>query len=228
MIPPPPLFFFQGIPLPILEIPLILSYPGHEQSCRITSHEMHRPHRVLSQDCFIFSLELHDVHDPKDRSVQSCFSVYWSPLPPFKPFSSVKSLIFRVFFFLFGRVSVVVSAVVKQPVTYPSSRSGKKGPMWSCSNVNVWSFIWRSDVIPMMEELRLWTAGLLRRRWVSWIGLLSRLSRRFNHYAGLGLCDHLHSQNICPQLLNRRGVELDCQVRLAFFVECCWFLRFKT
>lgn len=51
-----------------------------------------------------------------------------------------------------------------------------------------------------------------------------RRARTMRDVAG----DHLHSQNICPELLNRRGVELDCRVRLAFFVACCWFLRFKT
>lgn len=40
--------------------------------------------------------------------------------------------------------------------------------------------------------------------------------------------DHLYSRNICSELLNTRGVELDCRVRLAFFVACWWFFRFKT
>lgn len=49
---------------------------------------------------------------------------------------------------------------------HKAATAGKIGPLRLCSNVNVWSFIWSSDVILMMEELLLWTAGLVRSEWV--------------------------------------------------------------
>lgn len=149
--------FFQGIPLPILGFPLILSYPG--QSCSL-SGSCHRTasHLLLPPlQCLLYV---------RGGSVQSHFC-----LQERRCRRAHFNLLFCTLFLKkkFGCVSVVVPAVLKQTPyisKHKAAAAGKRGPLRSCSNVNVWSFIWSSDVILMMEELLLWTAGLVRRNWV--------------------------------------------------------------
>lgn len=134
----------------------MLSYPG--QSCRITSHETHQPGRVLSQSCcspsdaqlsplsFLFPTAVYPFLCPIKLGLIPHFCYFFSYLGVFQCWS-----------LLFLSSSLYIQA--------QSSHSGEIGPLRLCSNVNVWSFIWSSDVILMMEELLLWTAGLVRSPW---------------------------------------------------------------
>lgn len=132
-------------------------------------------------------------------------SVSKSELPFFMLRGAQFNLLFLFFFLMWVCFSGRLCCSWAAPYIskHKAAAAGKIGPLRLCSNVNVWSFIWSSDVILMMEELLLWTAGLVRSKWVPRTRLLSRLSGSFHHS-----CDHVKSRswsflNICSSLLKR-------------------------